>query len=70
MNTRRIPIDFKAIAEESGLTRGKLCKTVFGWGVQNIYGDDGPTIVCVAPPPALPNETLVIDGNDWLFTSQ
>lgn len=72
MKTRRIPIDFKAVADESGLTRGKLCHhKIFGWGVQNTYGDkDAPDFGCVTPPEAQAEEVLEIDGNDWLFSSE
>lgn len=71
MKTRRVPIDFKDVAKQSGLTRGKLCHhKFFGWGVQNTYGDpDGPDFGCVVPPPHEMTETIEIDGNDWIFTN-
>lgn len=63
---RRVPIDFRDIARQSGCTRGRLCKTVFGWGVQN--GNGGVDFAIVAPPPMLPGETdLRIDDNHWCF---
>jgi hypothetical protein len=65
---RRTPIDFAHIAEQTGLRRGKLCKTTFGWGVQNVHGDDGPNIALIDPPPLEGEETeLRIENNHWCF---
>jgi hypothetical protein len=65
---RRIQIDYKAIAKESGCTKGKLCKTTFGWGVQN--GNGAADFCCITPPETNANEELRIEGNDWvIYTS-
>lgn len=69
--SRSVPIDFAAIAKESGLERGKLCHSpAFGWGVQNSHGDEGPHFGCVTPPPLEGEEkTVHIDCNCWVFES-
>lgn len=66
---RRLHIDFRRVAEESGLVRGKLCRSPhFGWGVQNSYGDPGPDFGCITPPAFEPGETeLRIDCSEWWF---
>jgi hypothetical protein len=65
---RRTPIDFADIAKQTGLRRGKLCNTAFGWGVQNVHGDDGPNIALIDPPPLEGEETeLRIENNHWCF---
>lgn len=66
---RRLPIDFRRVAEECGLVRGKLCHSPhFGWGVQNSYGDPGPDFGCITPPALAPGETeLRIDCSEWWF---
>ena len=66
---RRVPIDFCAIAAESGCTRGTLCRsTAFGWGVKN---GNGPADFCaITPPPMQPGETQIrISANElnWVF---
>lgn len=66
---RRQEIDFRRVAAESGLTRGKLAHSPhFGWGVQNSYGDPGPDFGCITPPAFEPGETeLRIDCSQWHF---
>lgn len=66
---RRIPIDFRRVAEESGLTRGTVCHSPnFGWGVQNTQGIDGPSFGCITPPEMQQGETtLLIRANHWCF---
>lgn len=72
MKPRRIRIDFKAVSKESGLKRGKLCRSpVFGWGVQNTSGDEGPDFGCITPPPFEEDENFIeIDGKDWVLSHQ
>ena len=65
---RREPIDFADISRQTGLRRGKLCKTTFGWGVQNVHGDDGADIALIEPPALQGEETdLRIEDNHWCF---
>ena len=64
---RRFPIDWSDIAEQSGCTRGKLCKTVFGWGVQDGNGD--ADFCCITPPKTNEGEELRIEGQDWCIYS-
>lgn len=60
---RRIPIDWRAIARETGCTTGTLCKTAFGWGIRN--GDNGINLnLCTAPETA-DGETLRIEEGMW-----
>jgi len=64
---RQKPIDFADIKQQTGLRRGKLCKTAFGWGVQNVHGD-GPNIALINPPPLEGEEIeLRIEDNHWCF---
>jgi hypothetical protein len=65
---RKIPIDWGAIAEESGCTQGTLCKTAFGWGIRN--GDGPADFCCITPPEVGPGEELRIvargkQGAEW-----
>ena len=64
--TRRVPIDFAAVAKEAGMRKGKLVHSrLFGWGV---YAMSGPQFRCASAPPMLPGETeLRIVGKDWCF---
>lgn len=65
---RRVPIDFADIARQSGLRRGRLCKTPFGWAVQNTHGEDGPNLAVINPPAMMPGEKSVwIRDNHWEF---
>lgn len=72
MTTRRVPIDFDAVAEETGIRRGKIfySELVHDWCVMSTC--DAPVIcmTSVTPPPAEPGETLTIEGNDWVFTKE
>ena len=69
MAERRIPIDYHAIAEQTGLRRGKLGRSIFGWGVQNEHGDASASFVCVDPPEMRDDETSVrIEDGHWCFT--
>lgn len=67
---RREPIDFDAIARESGVEAGTLYHAAaFGWGV---HPHDGrPADFCVITPPAMaPGETelrISADRRHWLF---
>ena len=64
--TRKITIDFRDIAAQSGCTRGTLCETAFGWGVQN--GNGGVDFALIEPPKLMEGETeLKIKKNHWRF---
>ena len=67
---RRIPVDFRAVAEEAGMTRGKLCcSTWAGWCVQNTTQNPAwPDMATITPPEMLPGEVrlAVVDGH-WCF---
>ena len=64
---RRIPVDFQAIATETGMTRGKLCRSTWaGWVVQNTTGNPAwPDMATVTPPATEEGETLTIEENHW-----
>ena len=66
---RRIPVDFRAIAAETGMTRGKLCRSTWaGWAVQNTTGNpDWPDMATVTPPATEAGETLKVEDNHWCF---
>ncbi len=66
---RRLPIDFRRVAEESGFSRGTLCYShAFGWGVQKIPGSYGVDFACITAPPMESRETsLRIVDNHWCF---
>lgn len=67
---RRLPIDYEKIVEESGLTKGRICKTHFGWGVQNTHGIPGPDLALIDPPPMEEGEDeITIDDHFWYFWS-
>ena len=65
---RRFPIDFRAIAEETGCTKGTIGhNSMFGWHVQN---GNGPADFCVFTPPQIAEgETLRIEGREWAVYS-
>lgn len=67
--TRKLPIDFAALARETGLKRGNVCHhAVFGWCIQNTYGENAPDIICINPPAMEPGETfLKIEKANWCF---
>lgn len=64
---RRIPVDYQAIATETGMTRGKLCRSTWaGWVVQNTTGNpDWPDMATVTPPATEADETLTVEDNHW-----
>ncbi len=64
---RRIPINWRAINEETGCTRGTLSHSpVFGWGVRG----NGPADFCCITPPAVgENEELRIEEGMWAVYS-
>ena len=62
---RSFPIDFRAIALETGCTKGTIGhNSMFGWHVQN---GNGPADFCsFTPPETAKGETLRIEGNQWV----
>ena len=65
---RRMPIDWMAIARESGCTRGKLCKSpLFGWGVQ---GNGDADFCCITAPEIQHGQLLRVEGNEWLVYNE
>jgi len=64
---KKWPIDFQAIAKESGMTRGKLVRSPrWGWGVQNtqgveLYVDFG----CITPPETEEGQLLKIEDERY-----
>ena len=65
---KKIPINWKAIAAESGMSRGKLCFSTFvnAWVVQNTYGIQGqPDLAVITPPTVAADEYLFVKGNHW-----
>ena len=68
--TRRIPVDFIALANESGMTRGQLCHSAHsGWVVANTTGNpDWPDMATVTPPAMEAGETrLTVEDRHWCF---
>lgn len=65
---RRFPIDFRAIAAETGCTKGTIGhNSMFGWHVQN---GNGPADFCTFTPPDIAEgETLRIEGREWAVYS-
>lgn len=62
---RRIPIDWNAIAQESGIRRGTLCNSpAWGWCVQN-RDCAGPDIGVITPPETSDSEILRVSGDYW-----
>lgn len=67
---RKVPIDFAAVAMESGLTSGKIGRSVAFdcWGVFNENGIPGPDFAQITPPPLQDGETEIrICGRWWTF---
>lgn len=63
---RRIPIDWQAIAEESGLRRGTLCRNdMWGWHVQGHGVSSVPDVGIITPPEIAHGESLRVSGNFW-----
>lgn len=65
--TRTIPIDFRAIAEETGIKRGTLVKhPALGWTVRN--DGDALDIAVINPPPLEGKETTrTVEDGCWVF---
>jgi hypothetical protein len=65
---RRFTIDFRAIAAETGCTKGTIGhNSMFGWHVQN---GNGPADFCTFTPPEIAErETLRIEGREWAVYS-
>ncbi len=65
---RREPIDFEDIARQTGMRKGKLCHTPFGWAVQNTHGLDGADVALIETPPLRAEESEIrIEDNHWCF---
>lgn len=64
---RRLVIDWRAIAKETGCTRGTLAHSpVFGWGVRG----NGPADFCAITPPTIAEgEELRIEEGMWAVYS-
>ena len=61
---RSFAIDFNAVAEESGCTKGTLCfSESFGWGVQN--GNGEADFCCITAPVVQNGEELRFENNEW-----
>ena len=60
---RRIPVDFRSIAAETGIRRGKVCHSAwFGWCVQC---RDDAVMASITTPLTQPDETLVVESGHW-----
>lgn len=60
---RRLAIDWRAIAKETGCTRGTLARSpVFGWGVR---GNGPADFCCITPPAVEAHEELRIEEGMW-----
>lgn len=65
---RRFPIDFRAIAAETGCTKGTIGhNSMFGWHVQN--GNGLADFCAFIPPEIASDETLRIEGREWAVYS-
>ena len=70
MISRRVPIDFSAIAKETGIRNGTVANhSAFGWVVRdNSRPPTSVRLVCIDPPAMNPDETSVtIQDNQWCF---
>jgi hypothetical protein len=70
---RRVPIDFAAVAAESGMKAGKLgFSPVYGWCVHNVTRNpDWPDAATITPPPMEPGETRMVIADDyWVFYAE
>ena len=68
---RRIVVDFKQIAEDTGCRSGRIVKSpIFGWGIQNTNRvEDQADFTCIEPPKMQTGETfLKIENNNWCFS--
>ena len=68
---RCVPIDYVAIAKESGMSKGKIFYSkAFGWVVGNTSGNpDWPDMACITPPTLQPGEKLLqVKDNLWVFS--
>lgn len=68
---RCVPIDYAAIANESGMSKGKIFYSkTFGWVVGNTSGNpDWPDMACITPPTLQPGEKLLqVKDNLWVFS--
>lgn len=66
---RRVPVDFKSVAAESGLSRGNLCYLPeWGWCVKNTHGEPGPDIAVITASELEEGETrLAVENGIWCF---
>ena len=67
MNTkpkRKIKIDWQDISKQTGCKRGTLCKLFGQWAVKD--GDNPNHIAIIDPPETATNETLRIEGDEWV----
>jgi len=72
-----IPIDFKDVAEKTGLRSGNLCKSSsFGWGVYNTKKSEGVDFAEYLPPADIGDIfeekevgfVEIVDGKFWRLT--
>lgn len=57
----KLPIDYAAIAKQTGVIKGKICRSMaFGWGV---YDMSNGGFVCIKPPVG----TYKISNGYWLI---
>jgi len=65
---RKIPIDWPDVWRQTGLRRGRLCMTAFGWGIHADVDDPEIRIALVEPPPMRDGETFLrIESGQWCF---
>jgi|GEM_PF-4164377 hypothetical protein len=68
MITRRVPIDFAAIAEATGITNGTIGHNALGWVVRDNNCKSYYRVFLIDPPQMLPGETRITIANDhWCF---
>ena len=59
-----LKINWQDISEQTGCKRGTLCKVFGSWAVKD--GDDPRHICLIDPPETAENETLRIEGDEWV----
>lgn len=69
MITRRVPIDFQAIAKATGITNGTVGHMGdLGWVVRDNNCKDGVHVASIVPPPMrICEKRVTIVKNHWCF---
>ena len=65
---KRIPIDYQAVARETGMRKGKIAKSpLFGWGVFDSTGSTGVHFAEVTVPEVEGSDFVCIEKDHWCY---